>query len=1447
METAFEQNIQSLIKNPFVLQSAWRKAMTWYQSAEWTPEPEFSEWIRAPWPKLVQLADELAEGRYKPSPMPQIPYPKQGANIRHYVMPSVRDQVAHLIFAVLLAPFIESRLANIAFGNRWHRTLKQDEGPADKPLWTSQPFSLSDPKLYNPYKRDYGLFRRLAQWTASSFLGTEYSLEVDGLEEHITPDQYPDSALPYIKGRCKVSASPDSTCYARLDLAKAFPSIHRDDLRASLELLLSDSAPETVAGLKNSWGIFRDLSNISNLTFLPGIKIETIDAMEFPWHILAGEGGESFRLALAQRWMDLLAEVTISDESGYYLQGVLGLSSEPEENKYQSIGIPTGLAVGGILLQVALSRLDFDILHHLESTSNAAGLLDSAYLRFVDDIIILSSNSHSLTHTLNAIIHSLKQYRGNNDELFPRINWRKAKPESVKTWGQEGDFQKYIELGDSEYITADRRGEFVTYLVERMSSLQAESILDQHTGRAYERVSRLVELARWDIKDVEVRPDTRLSFVVNSLNRVWLPKRSPSSKGMSSQAANSSPDKRGVAAVREIRSVTKKALEEHPWKHGFWRSAIQASLRLPPDVTFDFEPGLTWLEGILGKIAISGSSSWAWSWPSDDQPKPPTRCDFPDEQTFQSALSEHDVWAKQETEGFRAARASFLRTCFWRELAKTLRDLYKGSLEHGRRRDRSYAWYIRAIGYQGLREALIAIGNLERWAKLVYGVQSPPSLPWWETQALSLVCRVAVECGLEPCTSHGILNDFRSTELPPAIDQWSIVEDKVRNTLINNTSIDSTKQEFLRDSIRILEDLVSKGKDEDHYYYAALGLYHRIRKIFLANNVEKRWQKKLVEAMGVSFSGSRKANLFHLLWGDVSYSPVERWKISPTSVPGLGLSREWSLKVFIDLLSDDPLSDNFQPILSAPVKELFAKRRRSELIDGALTEPAVYEVPKTPQAAKWDDGWTFPPHPVHLIPQWRRWQRDRSVAWHATFALFFLLDGSEDFHDTVFRRYPSHAPWSEAHWLRCKHLLPAYAWDEIDFALGAKQQDAGARNMLSRLSSKGNLLELGCSETSTEVYLFKRYPCVRYPNIDMVLEDVMGVGIPIAVEHKVRQAYRTDLRVRMAQISADPNWPTLMEHWPSSTDVFCSEMQEQVLEVLDPLLNQGRGSIGPDLVVFPELTIHPEQADRIAKDLARQGIGMISGLFWREVPPPIPLPNGVKSDRKRYFVNEAFLSVPDLRHPRFSYPYRMRVQKPRPANIEYGIQSLLPPKGTWQIVPGREWLSFDHQKWGPFAIAICSDLLDPAPWASMKANILHLFLVAWNTDVDLYRAMTWSRSYEVYVNLVAVNHGSIGGSLAWTPKSKIDKLLFSTEGGGHFITTDVRLPVESLAAKHGESLHEQLRQNIEQAQKMLQSGDKQVKERFKSKPLTPWPRGKFANPNERVMANELLPNMLDDV
>ena len=136
-----------------------------------------------------------------------------------------------------------------------------------------------------------------------------------------------------------------------------------------------------------------------------------------------------------------------------------------------------------------------------------------------------------------------------------------------------------------------------------------------------------------------------------------------------------------------------------------------------------------------------------------------------------------------------------------------------------------------------------------------------------------------------------------------------------------------------------------------------------------------------------------------------------------------------------------------------------------------------------------------------------------------------------------------------------------------------------------------------------------------------------------------------------------------------------------------------------------------------------------------------------------------------------------------------------------------------HRQWGDFSIAICADLIDAEPWRIFRGEMLHLFTVAFNKDVELYDALTWVRAYETYVNVLAVNHGMYGGSFVWTPKGSHARELARLRGSGLFVVSDVKMPVKDLlnAQRQGVTL-------AVNAAKKAWSGGKQKPQQFKSPP-----------------------------
>ena len=272
------------------------------------------------------------------------------------------------------------------------------------------------------------------------------------------------------------------------------------------------------------------------------------------------------------------------------------------------------------------------------------------------------------------------------------------------------------------------------------------------------------------------------------------------------------------------------------------------------------------------------------------------------------------------------------------------------------------------------------------------------------------------------------------------------------------------------------------------------------------------------------------------------------------------------------------------------------------------------------------------------------------------------------------------------------------------------------------------------------------------------------------------------LHVRIGQVKEWLSKEQILGRFPAVDAVAAGRVMEQVAAAFQSS-NHSQAKEGPNIVLLPELCI-PQTEVRTVHDLvARTGRASLAGLYWRELDPVYKATGLTRSTRK-WFVNEAELVVPVGHEDRGPTGVRWyRVRKPLPAHIETGLAHELtkrPPGNCWRIVKGRRWYRFLHPEWGDFTIAICSDLLDTAPWRSLRGELLHAFTVAFNKDVNLYEALTWVRAYENFVNVVMVNHGSFGGSFLWTPRRQHEREIARLRGSDLLLIVDVDVPVKDL-------------------------------------------------------------------
>ena len=728
-----ENGARDALSHPLVLRGAWLRVDAWYRSGSLAPEPELSLWRLHPEAKLRQLGADLRAGTWKPSKWPQVPYPKKGARLRHYVMPTVTDQVAFMAHMVLLGPLLDSCVANFAFGNRWYRPLVWNRRRRE-PRWEFRPFPLLTSKTYRPFASSHGLYRRVANWTVSRMTTARLDKNDYGGAVLHPEDYHNDTLPPWVRSDWWLGGESVErrAAWATLDVELAYPSVRLDRLEGSGIAMLGDEVKpvsELLIGYPQS---IRDtLADPHSRRWLLQRLVEGLHAIEIDSDNVPRDG-----------WKPHHAAPTL-----------------PPDNQ----GLPTGLAISGMLLNVVLHDTDRSVADYLECLKERPDRR-GAFLRFADDMIVLSRSAHGLMDLIDAVWRGLVDDRDAKlampestsnlylgvEKISPKpvrdlvLQYRRdhswmecpvsgcdqlkrpqklRNPQSLGKWWADcvAERKECASLRDGierSMVGPREVGPFITTLVARMSDIAMDTLAERFGEGARNRLIQLHDLARLDIEDLQVRADTRRAFAVNRLVRAWLP-------GDAGEV---------VAGTSEIRESIAHVLQVTPWKYSVWRAVLRAAARRPPTCgdqkTKDDHDAAQWLSAQLQWIAHHASdpnekTSWMHTWPEE------------------GADVGHD-----RNPGWQQLYLSFHRTAFWQALGNVLRTLWQHEFRV-RRSDAGrgappppYWWTIRAIPEGRHADVIGFLGALDRWVDVLYPGGGFPELTKWTWELDQLVAAV---------------------------------------------------------------------------------------------------------------------------------------------------------------------------------------------------------------------------------------------------------------------------------------------------------------------------------------------------------------------------------------------------------------------------------------------------------------------------------------------------------------------------------------------------------------------------------------------------------------------------------------------------------------------------------------------------------------------------------
>ena len=1408
------------ISHPLVLQGAWLRVDGWYRSGGLAPQRELSCWRLHPEEQLRKLSAQMRGEGWVPQIWPQVPYPKKNARLRHYVVPSVRDQVAFMAHMVLLGPILDGQVSNFAFGNRWYRPVVWNRRKKS-PSWELRPYPFKTDKIYLPYARSYGLFRRVAHWTVGRMTDARIrTQDAGGRVQHVK--DYADDVLPpWTRAEWWIGSDGRKQAFwAALDIELAYPSIQLDRLESDMREMLEGAS-----------------------------EVSSLEIQGCPEDIFEILHEEKVRVDIGRSLVRALRQVEV-DTGGIPRRawGPPDGHRMPRVAPEKDLGLPTGLAISGALLNVALHSADEAVKTFLERTT---GERRGAIVRFADDIYVFSRSIEGVLDLIEAVHVALSGNLGgslatSNDVSNISLNFNKIRPKPtrdvVATFLEENGWKKCDGCGQplppapsqhrfegfSEWwagrltnktLDSNLREElertgigpgdvglFVTTLVERLSDLGTDTLRERFGQGARDQLSRLHELARFDIDDEQVRAESRRAFSVNRLVRAWLP------SGMK------------AGAVHEIRETVAFVLRCTPWKLGLWRAVVRAAARRSDDVKEEqgHVEARNWLSGQLCRIAVAHDNgdreAWFNIWPEE------------------SISTQHEVDGS-----WRDLYLSIHRASFWRALSDVLRDLAR----HDARNAGCNAeldgpspndWAVRAVPAGLHRSVADSLGALDEWVKVLYPAGGEFDLNNWSWELDEFVGAV-----LSAHTTTALVDAFRRTgdprnefmvsrgtdlsSLPKCkeiLERFGRIAGIVgrRNQKLNLGALahvwlgqtDSGLSRVLFPGDRLPrigrsmakpEMAVSAGLALSCFENIPIALARR-----LVPNADRRTEiferdpLRLTEygrtrriIVGQEVIQTVKPTLHRLLWGTPSEGNLEDWCVRGWETPALGLPILVANKLF-GLARTKPLPSDWS-ILRGPLNWVIddsagamVSARRSQFgidlsVDQEASIPKNNIIDPAINVAK-STEWEVLPHEALYLPfvnvESFRVHAESYVIYCDVLLLLTALDGSERILDELARWGAGSIPFEDRWNWRSRIHLPRDGWRCLEKILRwseypGRDVTAYGRKLVESLRV-APLEPISYRDFFTEridVDLSLRYDLEAVRSIDAA--SVFGAVLPDELNVDAKQL-ADRLLVRIGQVTEWPKSSDIVQQFPSIPWNTTQAIMEQVTNVF-----LSSASERPNLVLLPEVLIPRHEVGTVRQLVRQTGISSLAGLYWRVLPPPFR-PAGTVTASWKCFVNEVELVVPVGYDDYGPTSVRwFRVQKLRPSYLEVGLAKVLTKRDrntSWSILKGDRWFRFVHDTWGDFTIAICADLIDPVPWRSLRGELLHLFMVAFNKDIDLFDSMTWVRAYENYVNVACVNHGSMGGSVLWTPKRSHGREIARLHGQTLYLTVDTKLPIGKL-------------------------------------------------------------------